>query len=116
MDRVAERRPLADGSKTTVKVVELAFAIGVEGCTVTVKSDACVPPTITLGLPERLKAVPPRLLMVNVREIVPEHDKTDPKSVWSLVVGEASPSAITVLLPWTSISGSPTPVPWMAKS
>src|SRR4051812_35607371 len=43
--------------------------------------------------------------MVKVRTTVPEQRVVLPKSVWSVLLGVASPSAIETLLPCTFISG-----------
>ena len=48
---VAVRRPVADGSNFTWKVVVPATANGVAGSSMTVKSPAFAPPTVTFGAP-----------------------------------------------------------------
>ena len=53
--------------------------------------------------------------MVNVREIVTLAAATDPKLVWSSVVGLVSPSPISAPLPFIFISGLAAPVPWSVK-
>ena len=116
MLNVAVREPSALGSKLTVKVVEPAAAIDVEGTTVIVKSAAFVPPIVTYGLePDIFNADVPVFWMVNTRVIVPLEVATEPKSVQSVVEGVASPSVIETEFPWTFISG-PVPIPWIAKS
>ena len=104
MLRVALRNPEADGSKATWNVVVPPAATDAAGCAATTKSEACVPPTATRGLPVRFKATAPVFRMVKVRTTVPAETGAEPKSVWSAALGELSPSAMDTELPCTSIS------------
>ncbi len=58
---VADRVPEALGLNTTVNVEEPLAATLEAGCTDTVKSALCVPPTATRGEPLRLKGPLPVL-------------------------------------------------------
>ena len=98
---VAVRKPEAEGSNVTWKVVALAAATDEEGGVVSVKSEAFVPVIVT---PVTLSVALPVFSMVNVRTTVPVQVSTLPKSLWSEVVGVGSPSRIVVLLPFTLIS------------
>ena len=105
MLRVAIRKPSAIGSNTTVKVVEPPGAIGLEGCTVTVKSPGFAPPTTTLlGIPVRLRSTSPVFLIVNTWVTVPVRVEVVEKLVRSIRLGVTSPSTIEMLFPNTSIS------------
>ena len=68
------------------------------------KSVAFVPPTATSGEPERVSADVPVFWIVKVRTTVPLVTSALPKSVWSVVAGDVSPSAIETALPTTLIS------------
>ncbi len=105
MDRVADLVPVADGLKVTWKVVLPLAATGVVALAVTVKSTASVPPTAIIGVPERVSSAVPVFLIVKVLTTVPDVTSVEPKSVWSVVDGSLSPSAISVELPSTLISG-----------
>ena len=109
---VAVRKPAALGSKVMVNVVvPPPEATGVVASIVSIKSAAWVPPMVTRGGPPvRFNAAVPELAMVNVFGFVPPATSTFPKSVSSVAEGDASPSAMELLSPETSISGS-TPVP-----
>ena len=104
IDSVAERRPVTDGSSSTVKLVEPLAATVVAGCAVTVKSAAAAPLILTAFAPS-VRAIDPMFATVKVFEIVPLAAFTLPKSVWSAKSGVVSPSAISILLPLTAISG-----------
>ena len=104
MDTVALLTPVDEGSNVTWKVVLPPAVTGEEGCAVTLKSAAWVPLRATFGSPVRLKSEEPVFLMVKVRVTLPESMSALPKSVWSAVEGDSSPSAMEVPLPWTSIS------------
>ena len=75
---VALRRPLALGSNLTEKVVLPPGVTLAAGAAVTVKSAACVPPTVTLP---RVSVALPGLVMVKVRTRVSPGVPTLPKSV-----------------------------------
>ena len=109
---VPVRVPVAEGLKVTLKVVFPLAATVADGVSVRVKSAALVPPMV--GVPLNVRVEPPVFSMVKVRTTVPEETSVLPKSVWSAVVGEVSPSVMEVLFPFTSISAS-VPVPWMEK-
>ena len=65
---VALRVPVALGSKVMTKVlVPPALTVEASGWVVTVNSEALVPETATIGVPDRLKAPLPLLVIVKVR-------------------------------------------------
>ena len=64
MFTAAFRLPRADGSNRTVNVVLPPGATVASGWTVTVKSLACAPAMVTLGLPLRSNPVWPRFKIV----------------------------------------------------
>ena len=105
---VAVLAPVALGSKVTWKVVCPLAATGLVGWVVTVKSAALVPSITTLVVPVRFSAAEPVFLMVKVLTTVPPAISALPKSLWSVVAGVSSPSAISVLFPSTLISGGDT--------
>ena len=71
-----------------------------EGIGVTEKSAAGAPPIVTYGEASvKLRVADPVFSIVNVRTMVPEDISVDPKSVWSVLEGVASPSAMETLLP-----------------
>ena len=113
---VVARRPLTEGSKVTVKVVEPLGAM-VTGVVIppTVKSAASPPATLT---EVTCRGARPVFSMVKVWTavctVVLSSTATLPNSVSSAAAGVVSPSAMEVLLPVTPISGS-VPVPWMVK-
>ncbi len=110
IERVAVRRPAAEGLKVTVKVVvPPPAATGELGDRSRLKSVLCVPPMTTKGAaPVRVSAAVPSLRMVNVCETAPAATSVLPKSVPSVVDGVLSPSAIETagVPPRRSISGS----------
>ena len=97
MRTVVVRRPAAVGAKLTVKVPEEPIAMEVGQPAVMLKSPELPPETVML---EMLRAEFPLLKMVNVLE-----KAVVEKSVWSPVEGVASPSEMSVALPFTFISG-----------
>jgi hypothetical protein len=105
---VAWRKPTAEGSKRTVNVVDEPPETGVEGCWVTEKLLAWAPEMLTFP---RLRVPPPTLVTVNVLSTVPPCTSALPKSVSSSTEGVVSPSRMTRLLPYTSISAKKPPVP-----
>lgn len=69
-----------------------------------VKSEACVPAILTLGVPVRFRVTEPLLLMVKVLPFVPLLISSEPKSVSSPTLGVLSSSTIEVELAEISIS------------
>ena len=106
MLNVADLTPVADGLKVTWNVVLPLAATGVVASAVTVKSAALVPPTAIIGVSERVRFALPVLLIVKVLTTVSLAMSAEPKSVWSAVDGEESPSAISTEFPSTLISGA----------
>ena len=99
---VALRVPLALGLNVIWKVVLPPAATGDAGVAMTLKSDACVPLRLT---PETVRFALPGFAIVKVRVIVPLATLWLPKSVWSVLLGVASPSLMFAPLPLTAISG-----------
>ncbi len=99
MEISAVRVPVAEGSNRTVNVEVPPAAMAFAGCDVTVKSDALIPDTATIGVPPRASVSEPLFWMVKVRVTVPDEIWMAPKSVWSVVDGVASPSAMAAPFP-----------------
>ena len=102
---IASAVPATLGSKVMTNVWVPPFAANVPeaGWVVTLK--ALLPLRATLGVLVRLSAAVPLLVMVKVRATVPPATLVLPKSVWSVVLGEASPLVMSVPFPLTAISG-----------
>ena len=94
--------PVAEGLKLTWKVVDPPAATLVAGFEVRLKSLALVP--LRVGV-FTANAASPLFWMVKVR-MTGLPTSVEPKSVWSAVLGELSPSAMVVLLPCRLISGA----------
>ncbi len=101
---VAVLMPALVGEKLTVKLAEAPGAIGDAGVRLPTVNRVASAPLIVMLLIVRL--VKPVFLIVNVLVAV-LFAFTFPKSVWSVVAGIASPSAITMLLPVTWLAGPP---------
>jgi len=102
---VAERSPLAEGSKRTWNVVEAPGPSDrVAGCARSWKSAAWVPVMVT-GSASSVSTSFPVFWIVKVRVTVPPATSALPKSVWSAVVGVVSPSRMSWELPCTLMSG-----------
>ncbi len=79
---VALRVPVAPGSKVTTNVFDpLALTVVASGWVVTVNSEAFVPETATIGVPDRLRSPLPLLDIVKVRGCEPVAMSCEPKSV-----------------------------------
>ncbi len=80
IESVALRVPSAEGSKSTVTLVDTEAATVVAGCDVTVKSAALVPESEAAFAPS-VSVLVPVFSIVNVRLIVPDACETVPKNV-----------------------------------